>query len=158
MIEDLFYSMDLNIKKIFSNLELELFQLFYKKIRIHPVAIIVQRGFLFFFVRNEDYFKAKSRIKYIRNYLPNKKLLVIRLEKTIAKIIFGFFPDIYIHNLDLEIDKTTGEIIITIILLTYEDRLIAIGANGNYIKAVNEIFDKFIFPVKVKCKVGKYNS
>ena len=154
MIEDLFYSVELDIKKIFSNLELNLYRLFHKKIRIHPVTIIVQRGFLFFFVKNEDYFKAKSRIKFVRNYLPNKKLLVIRLEKTIAKMVFGFFPDVYIHNLDLEIDKNTGDIIITVILLTYEDRLIAIGAKGNYIKAVNEIFEKYIYPVKIKCEVG----
>ncbi|MFX0043093.1 MAG: hypothetical protein ACFE8L_09285 [Candidatus Hodarchaeota archaeon] len=157
MIEDLFYSMELHIKKRYSNLELNLYHLFHKKIRIHPVIIIVQRGFLFFFVKNEDYFKAKSRIKYIRNYLPSKKILVIRLEKTIVKMVFGFFPDVYIHNLDLEIDKNTGDIIITVFLLTYEDRLIAIGANGNYIKAVNEIFDKYIFPVKIKCKVSKFN-
>jgi hypothetical protein len=156
MIEDLFYSMELSIKKIYSNLELNLYRLFYKKIRIHPLTIIVQRGFLFFFVKNEDYFKAKSRIKYIRYYLPNKKLLVIRLEKTIAKMVFGFFPDVYIHNLDLEIDKNTGDIIITVFLLTYEDRLIAIGAKGNYIKAVNEIFDKYIFPVTIKCEVGRF--
>jgi transcription antitermination factor NusA-like protein len=155
MIVDLFYSMELNIKKIFSNLELELFRLFHKKIRIYPIAIIVKRGFLFFFVKNEDYFKAKSRLKFIRNYLPNKKILVIRLEKTIAKMVFGFFPDVYIHNLNLEIDKNTGDIIVTVILLTDLDRLIAIGAKGNYIKAVNEIFNKYIFPMKVKCEVGK---
>jgi hypothetical protein len=155
MIEDLFYSMELNIKKKFSNLELNLYRLFHKKISIHPITIIVQRSFLFFFVKNEDYFKAKSRIKYIRYYLPSKKLLVIRLEKTIAKMVFGFFPDVYIHNLDLEIDNNTGDIIITVVLLTYEDRLIAVGAKGNYIKAVNEIFEKYIYPVKIKCEVGQ---
>ena len=155
MIEDLFYSMELNIKKKFSNLELNLYRLFHKKISIYPITIIVQRGFLFFFVKNEDYFKAKSRIKFVRNYLPNKKLLIIRLEKTIAKMVFGFFPDVYIHNLILEIDNNTGDIIITAVLLTYEDRLIAIGAKGNYIKAVNEIFDKYIYPVKIECKVGQ---
>jgi len=154
MIEDLFYSMELNIKKIYSNLELNLYQLFHTKIRIHPVTIIVQRGFLFFFVKNEDYFKAKSRIKFVRNYLPNKKLLVIRLEKTIAKMVFGFFPDIYIHNLILEIDKNSGDIIITVILLTDRDKIIAVGAEGNYIKAVNEIFGKYIYPVTIKCEIG----
>lgn len=155
MIVDLFYSMELNIKKIFSNLELDLFRLFHKKIRIYPVTIIVQRGFLFFFVKNEDYFKAKSRLKYVRNYLPDKKILVIRLEKTIAKMVFGFFPDVYIHNLNLGIDKNTGDIIVTVILLTDLDRLIAIGAKGNYIKAVNEIFDLYIYPVKIRCEIGR---
>ena len=158
MIEDLFYSMELNIKRIFSNLELDLFRLFHKKVRIHPVTIIVQRGFLFFFVKNEDYFKAKSRIKFVRNYLPNKKLLVIRLEKTIVKLIFGFFPDVYIDDIIFEIDNKTADINMIVIVLTDEDRKIAIGAKGSYIKAVNEVFDNYIFPVKIICKVGKLST
>jgi hypothetical protein len=155
MIEDLFYSMELDIRRLFSNYEIELYKYFYKKTRVFPQTIISIKNFIFFFVKNEDYFKAKSRIKYMKVINSNRKLMLIRSEKTIIRLIFAFFPDIYIHNIYFTIDDKTADIIMKVILLTELDRLIAIGGkNGTYIKSVNQIFNKYIYPLKIQCEVG----
>ena len=42
-----------------------------------------------------------------------------------------------------------------VIFLTDLDRLIAIGGKyGTYIKSVNQIFNEYIYPVKIECEVG----
>ncbi|MFX1322383.1 MAG: hypothetical protein ACFFAQ_12150 [Promethearchaeota archaeon] len=84
--------------------------------------------------------------------------MIIRLEKTIIKLIFGFFPDVYIYDIIFEIDNKTADINMIIIVLTDKDRKIAIGAKCSYIKAVNEVFDNYIFLVKIKCEVGELLS
>jgi hypothetical protein len=155
MIEDLFYSMKLNIRCLFSNHEIELYRYFYKKTRVFPKIIIIIKNFIFFFVKNEDYFKAKSRVKFLKIRISNKKMMVIRREKTIIRLILAFFPDLYIHNINFTIDDKTADIIMKVIFLTDLDRLIAIGGKyGTYIKSVNQIFNEYIYPVKIECEVG----
>ena len=155
MIEDLFYSMKLDVKCLFSNYEIELYKYFYKKTRVFPQIIISIKNFLFFFVKNQDYFKAKSRVKFLKIGISNKKIMVIRREKTIIRLILAFFPDVYIHRIFFTIDDTNADIIMKVIFLTDLDRLIAIGGkNGTYIKLVNQIFNKYIYPLKLQCEVG----
>lgn len=85
--------------------------------------------------------------------MPGKKVLLIRAENSITKLILGFFPDIYIHDIKLEIDDRTGDMIMHVYFLSFEERIIAIGRGGTYIKAVNEIFDKYIIHVKIKYEI-----
>jgi transcription antitermination factor NusA-like protein len=71
----------------------------------------------------------------------NNKVIIIRAEKTLIKLILGFFPDTYVHEITLDTDRT-GKIIVNLHFIFYEDRGIAIGRGGEYIKLVNEIFKK----------------
>ena len=73
----------------------------------------------------------------------NKKVVIIRAEKTLIKLILGFFPDTYVHQITLDTDRT-GKIIVNLHYIFYEDRGIAIGRGGEYIKLVNEVFKKDI--------------
>ena len=49
--------------------------------------------------------------------------------------------------------------LVNVLFLTYEERGIAIGSRGDYIKAVNQIFKHFIEfethskPINIKCEV-----
>lgn len=154
-----FFSKKVNIKKKFYNKELYLLQYFRQKTKIYPENVIVLRNFIFFFVKNENYFKAKRYLKAIRKQLRSK-ILIIRAENTLIKLLFSFFPDLYIHDIKLDIiEKNNGRTIINVCFLTYEERGIAIGRNGDYIKAINVIFEKYItsendrFPILIKCEI-----
>ena len=74
--------------------------------------------------------------------------------------MFGFFPDPYIHDLKIERNPTTGSREIVVGFLSFEERGIAIGCKGDYIKAVNEIFENYVIfenqnalPIKIRCEV-----
>ena len=155
-----FFSQIIKIKKKYSNLEFNLHQYFYKKTKLHPENIIVLNQFIFFFIKNEDYFKAKLFLNSIRKQLE-KKILLIRAENNLIKLLFGFFPDPYIHDIKIEINEKKIKTI-TICFISFEERGIAIGRSGDYIKAVNEIFEKYIIfekkeiPFsKIKCELVK---
>ena len=85
--------------------------------------------------------------------------MIIRAEKILINLLFGFFPDPYIHDIIFAINKNTGAINVTMHFLSFEERGIAIGRNGEYIKAINEIFEKFIIyeksidSMKIKCEL-----
>jgi len=108
-------------------------------------------------VKNQDYFKAKLHLGSFRRNLGSK-VLIIRAEKTLIRLLFGFFPDLYIHDIVSRINKYTGTINVTIYFISFEERGIAIGRNGEYIKAVNNIFEKYITfekdidSIKIKCE------
>ncbi|MHA1438326.1 MAG: hypothetical protein ACTSPD_12185 [Promethearchaeota archaeon] len=86
------------------------------------------------------------------------------------KLLFRFFPDLYIHDIFLEKDDNTGENILYICFLSYEERGIAVGKNGDYIKAVNKIFSKYIafkgpfsskiyqLPIRIKCVLSPFTK
>jgi len=71
-------------------------------------------------------------------------------------LLFSLFPDTYIHDVLLGI-KDDGARLITIFFYFYEDRGIAIGRNGTYIKIINRIFDEYVYlenyntPIEIKC-------
>ena len=152
MIEDLFYTYELRILKKYCNEELKLHQYFLQKTNIIPENIIIIEKFLFFFIKNNDYFQAKTYLKQIRADLSNRKILIARAEKTIVRLLMALFPDVYIHDIELEVDEETGDLSMKVYLLSFEQRGIAIGRNGNYIKAVNTLFSNYIFPVKINCE------
>ncbi|MFX1385184.1 MAG: hypothetical protein ACFFBP_22420 [Promethearchaeota archaeon] len=110
-------------------------------------------------MRNEYYFKAYRNLKYIRRQINDRKILIVRSENTLIKLLIGFFPDLYIHDIAIEMNIFTGKRHIVVGVLSYEERAIAIGCNGDYIKAVNHLLENFVIfgnndtPTKIECKV-----
>ena len=162
--EELFFTQKVLLKKKYQNREINLHKYFWQKTNVFPDCVIIINNFIFFFVNSKDYFKAKLFLREFRNELLERKVLILRVERTLAKFLLNFFPDPYIHDIKLEIDEESGVRTIIVYLYSYEERGIAIGRSGEYIKAINEIFSEYVLfeeyatfkkyyvPVKVKCK------
>jgi hypothetical protein len=167
ILEDyLFFWQVINVKKKFSNMELKYFQLFFHMTKIFPVNIIIKEQYIFFFVNNEDYFRAKQYIRKLRLILKNKKTLIFRNESTLIRLLFSFFQDTNIYDIILDQNKNANKKLIRIIFSINKDRAIAIGNNGIYIKIINSLFDKYIkfryynneqikIPMEIRCEVIK---
>lgn len=145
--------------KKYSNYELKLREYFFEKTKgIYPEFIVVIKQFIFFFVKKEDYFNSKVYLDSMRKELSNKKIVIIRIEKVLINILFSFFPDLNIDTLKIEYNKHSGKREISVYFLSFKERGIAIGRNGEYIRAVNDIFKKHVIfgdrssPVQLKCK------
>ena len=162
LTDNIFLSQKIRIKKKYTNKELNLYQYFHNKTKFIPEYVVVLNQFIFIFVNNAIYFEAKLYLNSIRKQLE-KKVVMIRAENTLIKLLFSFFPDPYIHDIIIEINEENGKKFktITIYFLSFEERGIAIGRNGVYIKAVNQIFEKYIIyekkdiPITLKCKLIK---
>jgi hypothetical protein len=155
--DDLILYQMLSFIKKFSNLELKLLNYFSNKTNgIFPELVITINHFIFFFVKSESYFSTKEQISSIRRDLRGKKVLIIRVERILINLLFSFFPDVYVHN--IQIDTTSRKREISLYFFIAEDRGIAIGRNGDYIKAVNYLFENYIkfdhndTPLLIKCK------
>ncbi|MFX1496858.1 MAG: hypothetical protein ACFFBH_04985 [Promethearchaeota archaeon] len=159
-LDDLIFYQCLKFIRKYSNFELKLFHYFYNKTKIYPKNIIIINHIIFFFVNNEDYFEAKSYLHALRLNLC-KKVALIRSENVLINLIHSFFPDIYIHDIRVEYNIYSHKREITVNLLTFEERGIAVGKNGDYIKAINELIEKYIEfqkfgkPLKITCKVTR---
>ena len=157
--EKSFLTQKVKIKKKYSNKEITYHHFFHQKTNIYPDNVIILHQFIFFFVKSEDYFKAKRLLKTLRTQLIDKKILIIRSETTLIKLLFSFFPDTYIHDITLNNAENTGKRLVKIIFLFYEDRGIAIGRSGDYINIVNNIFENFITlekfdnQIEIKCDI-----
>ncbi|MFW9770595.1 MAG: hypothetical protein ACFFFB_07115 [Candidatus Heimdallarchaeota archaeon] len=160
ILDDLIFYQSLKFIRKYTNFELKLFDYFYNKTKIYPKNIIVIKQIVFFFVNNEDYFEAKSYLSSLRLKLC-RKVALIRSENTLINLVHSFFPDIYIHDIRIEYNIYSRKREITVNFLTFEERGIAVGKNGDYIKAINELLDRYIEfqkfgkPVKISCKVIK---
>jgi len=133
-----------NIVKRFSNNELKYLNYFYNKTHQFPENIIIQNRFIFFFINNQEYFSVLRFIPDMRKELPSYKLLVIRNENNLVKLCLSLFPDIYIHDIKLNIEKNYPRILVSLYTLNYNDRGIAIGKKGHYIKTVNELLASYV--------------
>ncbi|MFX1377629.1 MAG: hypothetical protein ACFFA4_00915 [Promethearchaeota archaeon] len=163
--EDLILYQQLSIKPLkYTNYELILHNYFYKKTQINPSYIILinidQIDFIFFFVRQNKYFQAKTFLNSIRNNIPNKKVMVIRFDNILINLIFNLFPDLCIEDIEIEINKVKGKYEINISFLRELNIYhIAVGDHGCYIKAVNELMEKYVsfnncyIPLTIKCRV-----
>ena len=163
-VNELFFSQIVSIKKQFSNIELNLSNFFYDITKIFPVCVICVNEFIFYFVKSGDYLTAKSHLRKLRNLIRNKKILIIREEITLIRLVFSFFDDTYIHNVLFLEDRTRD--IINVIFIFKEDRAVAVGIEGGYIKAVNYIFNNYVllnypfnkmerYPLEVMCSLTK---
>ncbi len=154
--EDLIFYQVLSFIRRYSNFELKLHTYFFKKTSIYPKNVVVIDQFVFFFV--DRYFEAKRYLDSIRREIYMKAAL-IRTESTLINLLFSLFPDLYIHKVEIEMKSSSGEREISINFLNEKSRAIAIGRNGCYIKAINELFEKYVVfqndgsPIKIRCKV-----
>lgn len=167
IIEDyLFFWQVINVKKNFSNLELKFSQFFFNITKVFPVNIIIKDQYIFFFVNNEDYFRAKYYIKKIRSILKNKKILIFRDELTLIRLLFSFFQDTNIYDIILDQNKNSNKKLVKILFSIDKDRAIAIGNNGIYIKIINFLFKNYInfvyynnehikIPIEIRCELLK---
>jgi len=159
-IDNLLLYQKFDMKKIFSNKELLLFHFFHDTTKIFPQNIIIIKDIVFFFLDNENYFEAKMKLPYLRKKFQHRRIVLVREEEVLVNLVFGFFPDPYIHSIRIDRNTRTGQIIIIIGFLSYEERGIAVGCNGDYIKAINSIFESYVkfadyqgFQIKIKCEV-----
>ncbi len=157
--DDLIFYQLVTFKKKYSNFELKLREYFFEKTEgIYPVFVVVIRQFIFFFVKKQHYFSSKVYLDSMRRELGDRKINILRIEKILINMLFSFFPDLNIENVKIEFNNHSRNREISIYFLFFEERGIAIGRNGDYIRAVNEIFEKFIMfenqntPLKIKCK------
>ncbi|MFX1594570.1 MAG: hypothetical protein ACFFBK_00745 [Promethearchaeota archaeon] len=149
----------LSFVKKYSNFEIKLHNYFYQKTDgIFPEFIVVINEYIFFFVKNENFFRSNMYLNSMRRELINKKVLIIRFEKILINLLFSLFPDLNIKNIKVEMNDTSGIRVLSIYFLFYKERGLAIGRNGDYIKVINEIFKKYVVfenrntPLEVKCK------
>jgi len=161
-ISNLLFYQKLIVKKIFSNEELLLFHFFHETTKTPPQNVIIVKEFVFFFLKNENYFDAKSKLPFLRKKFQHRKIVIVREEDVLVNLVYGLFPDPYIHTVSIEKNVHTGKTNVMVGFLSYEERGIAIGCKGNYIKAVNEIFERYVifvsskgFQVRIKCDVVK---
>ena len=157
--DDLVFYQILTFIKKYSNSELKLHKYFHNKTGgIYPEFVIVIDQFIFFFVKNENYFDSKLYLNVMRREIRNRKILIIRTENVLINILFSLFPDLYIHNISLKRNDSSGKREISVYFLTYKERGIAIGRGAEYIKCVNELFKRYIrfenksTPIEIKCK------
>lgn len=148
-----------SVKKKYRKEELLLLGYFVKTTKIASASVLIRDNFLFFLVRNEDYGAAKASLKHMRQMLNHYKVVVIREEKTLVRLIFSFFPDTYIHDIHLSRDASSQSMVITLFFILDMDRGIAIGNRGCYINAINFIFNNVVIyqfndkrHVKIQCK------
>jgi hypothetical protein len=157
-----FFNQRLSIKKRYTNREILLHHYFYEWCKVYPKNIIIINNFIFFFIENQHYFNAKDFLLLMRRQMQNRKLLIIRDENRFIRLLYNFFPDPYVHDIRVYRNIYAGRIDIVVGFLSFVDRGIAIGCKGEYIKAVNVLFKKYVifdkddgFRVNIKCEVIK---
>jgi len=153
-----FLTQKVKIKKKYTMNEFYLYHLFLKITNVHPDNVILVPPYVFFFAKSENYYKGKRKLNTIRKKLPNKKVMIVKSEPTLIRLLFSLFPDTYIHDILLDIKENGGKQI-TILFYFYEDRAIAIGRKGAYIKTINWIFNEHIYlennsnSMEIRCHV-----
>ena len=165
ILDDLIFYQILTISKRFSNFELKLYNFFLKKTKIYPKCIIVIDQFVFFFIDSnlKVYSEVKKHIHYLRRNMV-KKVAIIKDQSTLIHLIYSLFPDIFIYDIAIEDSNIPNEKKISLFFLSYQDRAIAIGRKGNYIKAINQLLKNYILfqnhksQVKLECKVVNQNK
>ena len=157
--DDLIFYQLLTFVRKYRNYELKLRNYFYSRTEgIYPDFIVVVNQYIFFFVKKENYFNSKKHLDSMRREISQRKILIIRIERILVNLLFSFFPDLNIDTIKIEFNSKSGLREISIYFLFQNERGIAIGRNGEYIKAVNEIFKKYVIfenkntPLQVKCK------
>ena len=156
---DLIFYQFVRFTKLYSNSELKLYKYFHSKTEgISPELVVVIDKFILFFVKNENYFESKPYLSSMRREIKGKKILIIREEKILINLLFSLFPDLYIHNIALETNDSSGQLERSLYFLSYRERGIAIGRGAEYIRCVNNLFTNHIKfennskPIEIKCK------
>lgn len=147
------------IERKFTNIELKISKIFYIITRIYFDAVISLPPYLFFFLKPDEYLRAKIFIKKLRNKF-DRKIRLIRFrnkEDSLLHLINALFSDVYIHDYSCYFDERKQMDTIVLKFITFEERGIAIGRNGEYIKTINHLLSNHIKyadrtkEVRVKC-------
>jgi len=150
ILDDLILYQHLSIKPPkYSNYELKLHNYFYEKTQVYPLYIIIikieNNDFIFFFVKQNNYFQAKANLNSIRNKIISRKVMIIRFDKILINLLFNLFPDLCIDDIEMEINNIKGKYEISLCFLKELNIYhIAVGERGCYIKAVNELMNKYV--------------
>ena len=150
-IEALFFNQRVRFRNIIRNDELVYMKFFKYKTKLFCENVILYGKYVFYFVKPNHFRKASKHLVQLRTSLPSKKILIIKNERRILDLIYAFFPDASIKKLELKIKKVTGDIELFIYFKHFRERGIAIGKKGNFIRILNEVFEKYIYPVKISC-------
>ena len=168
--EEHFFSQKVSLRRKFSNFDLRLLTYFARITGVFPENIISLGAFTFFFVAPRHYLEVKGFLKDLRRKLKSRKILILRTEQKLLNLIFSFFPDLYIHDLHVNHEKDSSRCVITVSLLTFAERGIALGRKGKYIKTVNKLLEEYLtfeeyatfrrydLPIRVKCEVHGSSS
>jgi len=149
--EAVFFNQKVKVRSIIRNEEIEYMKFFMSKTKIYCQNIIHYKNYIFFFVKPYLFQKANKYLAQLRYALIGKKVLIIKQKRRIIDLIYTFFPNVNIRKLELLIKNNTGDLELLIFIPHFKERGIAVGKAGNYIKIVNEIFEEFIYPVKISC-------
>jgi hypothetical protein len=147
ILEDLIFYQVISFERKFSNYEIKLAEYFLEKVNIYPKCVIII-----------NYYRVKKHLYILRRQL-GKKVAIIREQSTLIHLLFSFFPDIFIFDINIENSNISKDRLISIKLLSYEDRAIAIGRDGEYIKAINQLLKKHIIfqnrksNIKIECRM-----
>jgi len=160
ILEDLIFYQIISLERKFSNYEIKLSEYFFDKFNVYPKCVIVINPFIFFIIDKDliTYYRVKKHLYFLRKQL-GKKIAIIREQYTLIHLLFSFFPDTFIYDINIEAPKISKDKLISIKLLSYEDRGIAIGRNGEYIKAVNQLLKKHIRfqnnkpNIRIECRI-----
>lgn len=164
ILDDLIFYQLLYFLKRYSNFELKLHNYFYNKTNLYPTYIniikIEELEYIFFFIKKESYFEARTYLRSIRKDLKNKKITIIRADNILLPLIYNLFPDLCIYDIEIELNDLSGIYEISVLFLKdLNSYHIAVGRKGGYIKAINALFENYInfensdMPIKIKCKV-----
>jgi len=110
---------------------------------IYPKDVVLINEYVFFIVRSEDYFRAKSLIRSVRRKLGNYKVQIIKAEKSFLRFLFNLFPDAYIHDINVKRNPIKEKTQIIFEFLSYEDRAISKLPNKEYFEIVSEFIKKY---------------
>ena len=165
ILEDLIFYQIISFKRKFSNFEIKLSNYFFEKVGVCPRCVIIINPFIFFIINRDliTYYKVKKHIPFLRRQF-GKKIAIIRDQPSLIHLLYSLFPDIFIYNIEIEATNFSNERLISIKFLSYQDRAIAVGRNGEYIKAVNQLLKKHIIfqtnkaQIKIICKVADQNE
>ena len=93
--EELFFSQKVIIKKKYSNTEINLYKFFVQKTRACIENILIVRDFIFFFVKSQDYFKAKKYLNDLRKIFKNRKIVLSHYNRNNSgKLLTAVFSDV----------------------------------------------------------------
>lgn len=172
ILDDLILYQMLYFFKKYSNYELKLHNYFYEKTQIDPTYITVVKiedvEYIFFFIEKESYLEARTYLDSIRKEFRrrsyhskqnSKKVTIIKADDVLIHLLFNFFPDLDIHDIQIETNEHLGLYEIFVLFLKDLNLYhVAVGRNGGYIKAINAMFEDCInfegrnTPVKIKCR------
>ena len=138
----MFYNQKVRFRNIIREEELKYMKFFRYKTSIFCENIILNGNYVFFFVKPQHYRKANRHLSHLRVSLPGKKIQIIKNEGRLLDLIYAFFPNTKIQKVELKVKPKKGDTELLLFLEHFEE-------SESFIKILNEVFYKYIYPVKI---------